>query len=231
MVPNAKKQTVLITGGSGGLGLAIAKKLHSSAYAVTLTDLIKPNSSLPFFQCDIRNARQIQQLYSWTMEHLGVPNILIIAAGVGIKEKLSEGDPEKWQQVFDVNVVGALRCIRAFLPQMLTQQHAHVIFISSVAAFQPFPYGGVYSASKTALEIIAETLRLETPLHLAVTTLALGAVHTPFFKNQLAGSNVKDEENPMLSPDKIADEILHCIENSKYGRINKITIRPDQQYF
>lgn len=231
MASKPKKQTVLITGGSGGLGLAIAKKLHSSAYSVALTDLIKPDSSLPFLQCDIRNARQIEQLYSWTLEHLGVPNILIIAAGVGIKEKLSEGDPEKWQQVFDVNVIGALRCIRAFLPQMLTQQRSHVIFISSVAAFRPFPYGGVYSASKTALEIIAETLRLETVPHLAVTTLAMGAVHTPFFKNQLAGNSAADEENPMLSPEDIADEAQHCIENARHGRINKITIRPDQQYF
>lgn len=231
MTSRPKKQSVLITGGSGGLGLAIAKKLYSSSYAVALTDLIKPDSSFPFFKCDIRSAEQIEQLYSWTLENFGIPNILIIAAGVGIKEKLSEGDPEKWQHVFDVNVVGALRCIRAFLPQMLAQQQGHIVFISSVAAFQPFPYGGVYSASKTALEIIAETLRLETTPHLAVTTLALGAVHTPFFENQLAGNTPADQEHPMLSADKIADEILHCIKNATDGRINKIIIRPNQQYF
>ncbi len=227
-----QKKIVLITGGAGGIGTAITKKLAVSNFDVICTDCKeKQNFPTAFFSCDLRKAEEIQQLYNWTTRNYGIPHILILNAGLGIKEKLAEGDPEKWQKVFDVNLMGALRCLRAFLPEMLMQKNSQVIFISSVAANQPFEYGGIYSASKTALEIIAETLRLENPSKLQVTTIALGAVNTDFFKNQLSGFSTTDYSTEMLDATKIADTIYRCINTSENQQINKITIRPKHQVF
>lgn len=231
MVNNNKKKTVLITGGSGGLGLAIAHKLISVDLEVALTDeWSNPNLPAPFFDCDIRKSEEIQELYNWTMAQIGIPDVLILNAGVGIKEKLYEGDPEKWQNVFDVNVMGALRCIRAFVPQMLDNT-GQIIFISSVSAFQPHEYGGVYSASKTALEILAETLRMETLPNLKVTIISPGSIDTNFFTNQLAGGSEHHKTLPKMTPEAVAEDVLYCIKNAKNRGLNKIISRPSAQQF
>src|SRR5690606_34492370 len=101
--------------------------------------------------------------------------------------KLTEGDPEGWKEIMDTNLMGALYFIRLFVPEMLEQKRGNVIFVSSVAAGRGFPYGGIYAASKTALDVIAETLRLETLPLIKVTTICPGLTDTDFFSNTLGG--------------------------------------------
>lgn len=232
MPSNHCAKTALITGGTGGLGKAIAKKFEQNNIKVALTDVATPEKELLlFFKCDIRKSQEITFLYDWVMDHLGVPDILVLNAGIGIKEKLYEGDPEKWQQVIDTNIMGALRCIRAFVPQMLEDKGRHVVFISSVAANQPHPYGGIYSASKTALDVIAETLRLETLPYLNITSISPGATNTDFFKNQLSGASDLSEDFSLMAPEDVAEDVFYAINKSGGSGINKIVTRPLAQQF
>lgn len=226
------QKTALITGGAGGLGRAIEQKFCQNHIRVALTDVAIPTTETPlFFQCDIRKGHDIDALFNWTIENLGVPDILVLNAGVGIKEKLVEGDPEKWQDVIDTNIMGALRCIRAFVPQMLLKKGSHVVFISSVAANQPHPYGAIYTASKTALDVIAETLRLETLSNLQITTVNPGAADTSFFNNQLAGISDLPKNFPLMAPEDVAEDVYYAINKTGRGGINKIVTRPFGQQF
>ena len=232
MKENPRHKTALITGGSGGIGMAIAKKFVSNNIHILLIDTTEPaKDSFPFFQCDLRKPEQIDRLFNWVKQEMEMPDILVLNAGVGIKEKLSEGDPEKWQQVVDVNIMGHLRCIRAFVPQMLERGNGHVIFVSSVASNQPHIYGGVYSATKTALDMIAETLRLETLPHLKVTVISPGAIETDFFKHQLAGFSDADLEMPMMDPKEVAEDVFYAISKEGKGVINRIITRSIEQQF
>ncbi|MDX1604415.1 MAG: SDR family oxidoreductase, partial [Salinimicrobium sediminis] len=165
MKENTYSKLALITGGSSGIGKAIAKKLSREGIKVIIADVAEngdDDTEINFKKCNVAKAEDIDALYAWTTHNFGHPDYLILNAGRGISEKLTEGDPEKWTEILDINVMGALRCIRAFAPNMLSEEKGNVVFISSVSANQPHPYGGIYAASKTALEIIAETLRLET---------------------------------------------------------------------
>lgn len=232
MLNNERIRKAIVTGGAGGIGEAIANKFYREKIRVAQVDVIKPSSSADlFFKCDVRNRDEIASLYNWTMENLGLPDILVLNAGVGVKEKLSEGDPEKWQQVMDTNIMGPLRCIRAFLPQMLEKEDCHVVFVSSVAANQPHPYGGIYSASKTAIDDIAETLRLENINTLNVATISPGAVDTGFFANQLAGNSSLPFDYPLMDPREVAEEVFYIIGKNGSARINKIVLRPKGQAF
>lgn len=226
------QKTALITGGAGGLGRAIKEKFEQHSIQVAVTDVVKPptDSSL-FFQCDIRKPQDIAALFTYTMDHIGTPDILVLNAGIGIKEKLVEGDPEKWQQVMDTNIMGALRCIRAFVPQMLNKKGGHVVFISSVAANQPHPYGAVYAASKTALDVIAETLRLETLPNLHITTVSPGAANTSFFNNQLAGGSAVPDDFQLMTAEDVAEDVFYAVSKAGVGGINKIVTRPFGQQF
>lgn len=232
MPANRLQRTALITGGVGGLGGAIEKKFIQNNIKVAITDLATPQNTPPlYYKCDLRRPEEVDSLFAWTMANLGIPDILVLNAGIGIKEKLVEGDPEKWQQVIDTNIMGALRCIRAFVPQMLKNQGGHVVFVSSVAANQPHAYGGIYSASKTALDVIAETLRLETLPHLNISIISPGATDTSFFQNQLAGGSDLPDNYPLMAAEDVAEDVYYAINKTGRRGINKIVTRPLGQQF
>lgn len=224
------QKTVLITGGATGLGREISRKLNHASFEIAITDTAEITGDFPFFQCDLTFPMDIDQLYSWTLQTIGVPDVLILNAGVGIREKLSEGDPEKWQRVFDVNVMGALRVIRAFLPAFLERKSGHILFVSSVSEGKSHKYGGIYCASKTALGIIAETLRLETLPHICVSSLLPGATDTSFYKNHIGGEIDKPPESHLLSPSDLAEDVLYILTRKNHC-INKLTARPLTQEF
>lgn len=226
----------LITGGSSGIGEAIAKKLAAEGVKVVVADISAANTEeeegIVYRKCDVSNSEDIDNLYDFMVKNYGQPDILILNAGQGIREKLTEGDPEKWQKVVHTNLMGPLRCIRAFTPAMIEHKQGNVVFISSVSANQPHPYGGIYSATKTALEVIAETLRLETLPHLNVTVVSPGIVDTEFFKNEISG-DLKIEEMGMgaISPAEIAEDVWYALNRKKGTSINKIITRPVSQNF
>ncbi|NJO01881.1 MAG: SDR family NAD(P)-dependent oxidoreductase [Bacteroidia bacterium] len=161
-----QQKLAIITGGSSGIGLAITRELANSQVLSVIADIQPPTEKLPsqavYIPCDISQQEDVESFAHQVLHTYGTPDILISNAGQGIHEKLSEGDPRKWAYIFNLNVCGALRFIRAFLPLMLEAGRGDVLFVSSVAAGQAYPYGGVYAATKAALEVIAETLRLET---------------------------------------------------------------------
>lgn len=225
----------VVTGGSNGIGRAVAHRLDQEGIQVIVADIRSPrteHSSIIFRKCDVTKSSEIDALYSWVHQQFGSLDILVLCAGQGIKERLIEGDPEKWQQVLDLNVMGPLRCIRAFVPMMLPKQTGHVIFLSSVSANKPHEYGGVYAGSKSALEIIAETLRLETLPDLKVTVVSPGIVDTSFFKHQFSDdSDVQSMGMGSISPQEIAEDIWYVLNRGLGSSINKIVSRPIKQDF
>lgn len=235
MSNKSSSKIALVTGGSSGIGKAIAEKLRSEGVKVCVADISAANTEkegITYRKCDISNAEDIDQLYEWISNHHGHPDFLILNAGQGIREKLTEGDPEKWQKIVHTNLMGPLRCIRAFTPAMLDKKQGNVVFISSVSANQPHPYGGIYSATKTALEVVAETLRLESLPYLNVTVVSPGIVETEFFKNEISGG-VSVEEMGMgaISPAEVAEDVWYALNKKEGTSINKIITRPVLQNF
>ena len=225
------KRTALITGGSNGIGLAIAKKLSDNGIAVTIADIVPPlqqDINHNFRYCDVTKGRDVDMLFS--AMHTNLPDILVLSAGKGIHERLTEGDPEKWESVINLNIMGVLRCIRAFVPSMQDMSKANVIFISSVAAKQPYRYGSVYGASKAAVEMIAETLRIETAPHIAITTIVAGSTDTGFFKDR-TDRDTLFKDSGSLNAEHIADDVFYAISQPPGKCINAIITRPSGQEF
>ena len=234
MTRKGSSKIALITGGSSGIGKAIAEKMNDEGLKVIVADVHEDDSEpgILFRKCDVSSGKDIDDLYQWVIDNVGKPEILILNAGQGIKEKLTEGDPEKWQKVIHTNLMGPLRAIRSFVPDMEKNKEGNVVFISSVSANQPHPYGGIYSASKTAVEVVAETLRLETLPHINVTVVSPGIVDTNFFENELSGdSSIEEMGMGAISPKEIAEDVWYAINKKPGTSINKIITRPTKQSF
>src|SRR4051812_33294763 len=94
----ASSRTALVTGGSGGIGRAIAAELEKQGVNVVIADISVPQNrtNTIFRKCDVTRPDEVDSLFAFMSEHTGLPDILILNAGKGIHEKLCEGDPEKW---------------------------------------------------------------------------------------------------------------------------------------
>jgi NADP-dependent 3-hydroxy acid dehydrogenase YdfG len=226
----------LVTGGASGIGLACAQRFAKEGARVIVADIQQPEieaENIYFKETDITAVASIDELYGWISRNDLIPDIIISNAGRGISEKLAEGDPEKWQSIFQLNVMGHLRIIRSYLPQMLEKKgSSDVLFISSVAARKPHPWGGIYSASKAALQALAETLRLEVQPKIRVSTILPGVVDTHFFENTIGGNqSVEDMGWGALQPEQIADAAYYILSRPEGVAINELTIRPVAQPF
>ena len=231
---NFNNRIALVSGGSSGIGKAITSTFSAQNATVFNADIKapEPNSKGNFISCDITQASEIDRLFQQLHGQNSLPDILVCNAGKGITEKLTEGDPEKWRKVFDLNVLGALRLIRAFVPPMLEKGFGDVVFISSVAAGKAFTYGGIYAATKSALETIAETLRLEVLPTVRVFTVAPGVTDTGFFENTVSGFQTAGSIGyGALPPSTIAEAIVFALNQPRNISLTNLTLRPSPQPF
>lgn len=192
-----KHKTVLITGASSGIGKATGIFLTKKGYKVygTTRDKTKyPNfKEFTLIAMDVTKPDTIRLAINEILKEEKVLHIVVNNAGIGITGPLEETPNEAILNAFDTNFNGPLNVIKAVLPQMRKQNDGLIINITSIAGYMGLPYRGVYSATKGALELITESLRLETkdfgikfaclaPGDFA-TNIASGRYHAPVLEN------------------------------------------------
>ncbi len=171
-------KVILITGGSSGLGKAIGEFLHSKdfkVYGTSRNPAKVTDSVFPLLALDVRDPQSIQNAVSELISKEGRIDVLVNNAGVGITGPIEETPLEEMKNNFDTNFFGPIEVMKAVLPQMRTQKSGLIINITSIAGYMGLPYRGIYSASKGALELITEALRMEVKsFGIKVTNIAPG---------------------------------------------------------
>ncbi|SDB18252.1 NADP-dependent 3-hydroxy acid dehydrogenase YdfG [Desulfonatronum thiosulfatophilum] len=227
------RRTAVITGGSSGIGNSLVRKFCENGISTAFADIAEPheeNQGATFYQVDIADPEQVQGFINDVDASLGTPGIIVCNAGRGIHELLREGDPEKWEMIFRVNVFGALRIIRGFLNGMLHKGGGDIVFVSSVSSRHPYAGGGVYAATKAAIDVIAETLRLEAQPSVRVTNVAPGVVDTRFFASIIHGGQTPESIGwGALESGDVADAVYYVISRPHGVAINNLVIRPTAQ--
>ncbi|HEX9979032.1 MAG TPA: SDR family oxidoreductase [Flavobacterium sp.] len=169
---------VLITGASSGIGKAIGEFLLEKGFSVYGTSRNPErytNSKFPLLTVDVRDTATIKSAVEEIILKAGSIDVVINNAGVGITGPLEEIPTEEIKNNFDTNLFGPIGVMKAVLPQMRLQKSGLVINITSIAGYMGLPYRSVYSASKGALEIITEALRMEVKPHgINITNIAPG---------------------------------------------------------
>lgn len=188
-------KVVLITGGSSGIGKSVGEFLTKKGCIVYGTSRNPQNiQNHPFklVALDVNNSESIHQAVSKVIIAEGKLDVLINNAGMGITGPIEETPTDEMRKVFDTNLFGAIDVMKAVLPQMRKQQSGLIINVTSIAGYMGLPFRGIYSATKGALEIVTEAIRMEVksfgievtnvaPGDFA-TNIASGRYHTPVYE-------------------------------------------------
>lgn len=205
-------KVVLITGGSSGIGKSIGEFLHHKGFVVYGTSR-NPNQVLnsvfPLVELDVRNKDSIQKAVATIIASSGRLDIVINNAGVGITGPLEEIPTEEIKNNFETNLFGPIEVMKSVLPQMRKQNSGLIINITSIAGYMGLPYRSVYSASKGALELITEGLRMEVKsFGIQITNVAPGDFATNIASGRFHAPLIKDSayEVPYGNTLKMMDE-------------------------
>ncbi len=181
-------KTILVTGGSRGIGKAIVQKFAENGYNVILNynksyeaaKAIEDNfKNVRIFKADVADKKEVQNMISFANDTFGNIDILVNNAGIGCTGLLQDVTYEEWQSVFDVNVNGIFNCTRLVLPQMISRHSGKIINISSIWGMVGASCEVAYSASKAAVIGFTKALAKEVgPSGITVNAIAPGIVMT-----------------------------------------------------
>ncbi|MDR7212467.1 SDR family oxidoreductase [Flavobacterium piscis] len=226
-------KVVLITGGSSGIGKSIGEFLHKKGFVVYGTSRNPEkvlNSIFPLLALDVRDTESIQATIAKIIEISGRLDVVINNAGVGITGPLEEIPMEEIKNNFETNFFGPIEVMKAVLPLMRAQKSGLIINITSIAAYMGLPYRGVYSASKGALELITEALRMEVKqFGIEITNVAPGDFATNIASGRFHAPVIKGSAYEKVYGDTLATMNEHVDAGSNPNEMAEAIFKIMQQ--
>ena len=221
-----EEKTVLITGASGGMGKAMAKKFSENKANVTLNDIntqeeklkelvkeIENNQGVAeYFLADVSNFKEVEKMIEDIKQKFGKIDILINNAGITKDRTLAKMTQEEWQKVIDVNLTGVFNCTKAALP-LIIQNQGKIINISSLVGLRG-NFGQVnYAAAKAGIIGFTKSLSKELGrFGVTVNAIAPGFIETPLTENLSEELKVMVKKLTSLGrfgkPEEVAEAVL-----------------------
>jgi len=227
---NLKGATVLVTGGSNGIGLAIAKTLGRAGARVAITGrdenrlaaAAKAIDAHPI-RADVAREADVLRSYQEVFQAFGHLDVLVNNAGFGVMKPLVEMDLASFSQVFATNVTGAMLMAREAARHFVERKSGHIINIGSTAAVRGAPKGTAYYGSKFALRGMTECWRAELrPYNVRVMLVNPSEVLTDFYAT--AGLPQNKENPTKLRGDDIAHAVKSALEMDDRGFTIELTV-------
>ena len=223
-------KTMIITGGSSGIGKATAEYFADKGYKVyELSRHGVDHVGIRHIDCDVTNPQDCSAAIEQVIDEQGVIDVLISNAGMGISGAVEFTSQKELHRIMDVNFFGAVNISQAVLPYMRKERSGSIIFVSSLMAVFAIPFQAFYSASKFAVNGYAMALRNEmAPFNVQVSCMLPGDVKTGFTgareKNEKgtveypallkAVKTMENDEQNGMKPEDIAKTIFKMAETS-----------------
>ena len=230
---NGKK--ALITGGSRGIGLEIARALARSGASIAICGRSEKAvaSAVKALQkdaaakvtgrvADVSEEGDVAALFRHVDEELGGLNILVNNAGIGIFRPVGEMSPDEWRQTIGTNLTGVFLCCREAIPRMRNASGSWIVNISSLAGKNPFAKGAAYNASKFGLNGFTEAMMMDHRYdNIRVSYIMPGSVETEF-------SPGAPKADWKIAPEDIAEIVLSVLRMPERTLISRVEVRPSK---
>jgi len=230
-------KVAIVTGGSRGIGLAIARALVAEGVHVAITGRSAAQlaaaaptiesagpGAVESLQADVRAYDAVERAVAATVARFGGLDILINNAGVGVFADVASMTPNQWADVIETNLTGPFNACHASLPHMRRRGGGFIINISSLAGKNPFADGAAYCASKAGLNAFSEALMQEVRYdNIRVSYVLPGSVATGFSgRAEHAGADWK------ASSGDVAEVVLNLLRQDPRSLVSRVELRPSK---
>lgn len=234
---NLDHRIAIVTGGTKGIGRAIAEALVRSGADVCISarkqdELDTVTAALRVLAdgrvegrvCDVREYEQVRDFISYVSAEFGGLDILVNNAGIGMFETVEQMSPEDFRAILETNLFGVFYACHEAIPVMKRRGGGYIINISSLAGANPHPRMAAYNASKFGLNGFSEALMQEVRHDgIKVSYIMPGSVNTEF------GGDAADESKSwQLQPEDIARVVLDLLHHDDRALASRVEIRPSK---
>ena len=230
-------KAAVVTGGSKGIGYAIAAALVRAGvnvyigarHAHEINSAVSRMNNLNGGRagglvCDVSDLLQVQSLFANAVNTFGGVDILVNNAGVGIFNSVETMSPEDFRAILETNLFGVFYCCHEAIPLMKQRGGGYIINISSLAGANPHPQMAAYNASKFGLNGFSEALMQEVRHDgIKVSYIMPGSVNTEF-----GGDEPSEAKSWQLQPEDIAEVVLDLLHHPERSLPSRVEIRPSK---
>lgn len=216
--------TVLVTGGSSGLGAAVVKAVAAGGGRPVVLDRVAPQGDVDHRVVDLADTRAAEAAVGEVVAAGGGLDAVVTAAGTDSCGRLADIPSEAWEQVVKVNLLGTVAVIRAALPA-LERSGGKVVTVASTLGLRAVSDATAYCASKFAVVGFTRALAVETAGRIGVTLLVPGGMHTPFFDGR--EEQYKPPPDAKLNrPEDVAATVILALRQPPGCEIRELVVCP-----
>jgi 3-oxoacyl-[acyl-carrier protein] reductase len=230
----------IVTGGSKGIGFAVARAFLERGMQVAISarkdgelqDAARRLGDVLAIRADVRDPADAQRLVDETVRRFGGVDVLVNNAGIGGFANVADMSLDEWRQIIDTNLSGVFYCSRAAIPAMKGRGAGFIVNISSLASKNPFTGGAAYCASKAGLNAFSEALMQEVRHdNIRVSYVLPGSVSTGFAHPGSSGA--ADPSTPLgagwkLTPEDVARVVVDLIAHDARSLPSRVELRPSR---
>jgi 3-oxoacyl-[acyl-carrier protein] reductase len=234
---SVRGKVALVTGGSRGIGLAIARAMAAEGVQVAVTgrsaahlSAARPRieaagpAAVETFQADVRRYDEVKKAIDATVARFGGLDFLVNNAGIGTFSDVASMTPDQWTELIETNLTGVFNACHAALPHLRARGGGFIINISSLAGKNPFAQGAAYCASKAGLNAFSEALMQEVRYdNIRVSYVMPGSVATGFSSgDETQGADWK------IAPEDVAEVVLNLLRHDPRSLPSRVELRPSK---